>query len=129
MDFYIDEQKEEQIALYFEQASEEELDGKEKYLHRVELDDSDKEEIKQRIELYLEKEKIIDNILEKAIDGWDFARLARVEKAILRLAYFEMKYVDGIDQSIAINEAVSLSKKFGNDESYAFVNAILSKLV
>jgi len=55
--------------------------------------------------------------------------MAKAEKTILRLAYYEMKYDENIPESVAINEAVNLAKKFGRDESSAFVNAVLSKLV
>ncbi len=50
-----------------------------------------------------------------------------MEKSILRLAIAEMKYDSDIPVSVAINEAVELAKAYGRDESYSFVNAILSK--
>ena len=47
---------------------------------------------------------------------------------ILRLAVYEMKYDEDVPVKVAINEAVELAKKFGGDESPAFVNGILAKL-
>ena len=59
--------------------------------------------------------------------GWKLERIGRVEKSILRLAIAEMKYDSDIPVSVAINEAVELAKTYGRDESYSFVNAILSR--
>lgn len=55
--------------------------------------------------------------------------MGKVELTILRLAVFEMKYDEDIPEKVAINEAVELAKKFGGDESPAFVNGILAKLI
>ena len=110
MDFYPETEKKEQIDLYFEQIREDEFDskGEPKILHEVVFDEFDKAE---------------------AIEGWNLDRLPKIEKAILRLAYYEMKYVDSIPEAVAINEAINLAKKFGGDDSSSFINAILGKLV
>lgn len=54
--------------------------------------------------------------------------MGKAELAILRLAVYEMKYDEDVPVKVAINEAVELAKKFGGDESPAFVNGILAKL-
>ena len=61
-------------------------------------------------------------------DNWNFDRIAKVDLAVLRTAVAEILYVDDIPLSVSINEAVNLSKKFGDDKSYAFVNSVLSKI-
>ena len=53
----------------------------------------------------------------------------KVELTILRLALFEIRFDEEVPDKVAINEAVELAKKFGGDESPAFVNGILAKLV
>ena len=56
-------------------------------------------------------------------------RMGKVELTILRLALYEILYDEEVPEKVAINEAVELAKKFGGDDSPAFVNGILAKLV
>ena len=65
-------------------------------------------------------------INEKAT-GWTTNRMGKVDLAILRLALFEILYDDKVPTSVAINEAVEIAKKFGQDESPSFINGILAK--
>ena len=69
----------------------------------------------------------IDSVIKTSLDKWSFDRIARTDLAILRTAVAEMMYVDSIPGSVSINEAVRMSKKFGEEKSYAFVNSVLSK--
>ncbi len=55
--------------------------------------------------------------------------MSKVDLTILRLAVYEIKYDDSVPASVAINEAVELAKKFGQDASSGFVNGILAKFV
>ena len=55
--------------------------------------------------------------------------MGKVELTILRLALYEILYDEEVPEKVAINEAVELAKKFGGDDSSAFVNGILAKLV
>ena len=70
----------------------------------------------------------IDQMLNEKTTGWKTGRMGKAELAILRLAVYEMKYDEDVPVKVAINEAVELAKKFGGDESPAFVNGILAKL-
>lgn len=74
------------------------------------------------------KEEIDTSINEKA-EGWSTERMGKVELTILRLAVYEILYDEEVPASVAINEAVELAKKFGQDGSGRFVNAILAKYV
>ena len=69
----------------------------------------------------------IDAVIKDNLDKWSFDRIARTDLAILRTAIAEMMYVDSVPHSVSINEAVRISKKFGEEKSYAFVNSVLSK--
>lgn len=60
--------------------------------------------------------------------GWSLERLSTVDKMILRLAAFELRYEPGTPQGAVINEAVELAKSFGGEDSGRFVNGILGKL-
>lgn len=69
----------------------------------------------------------LDEQLNAASLDWKTGRMGKVELAILRLALYEMNEDEDIPESVAINEAVELAKKYGSDEAYAFVNGILAK--
>lgn len=66
-----------------------------------------------------------DKLIEEHSHRWSKARLSKVTLAILRLALYEMQYVDESPVSVAINEAVELAKKYGEDDEPPFINGIL----
>lgn len=70
----------------------------------------------------------IDTYLVAASENWAIDRMPLVDKSLLRLATFEMKYVDDVPVSVAINEAVNLAKEFGGADSPRFVNGILGRI-
>ena len=70
----------------------------------------------------------IDTKIEEASKGWQLKRIGKVELTIMRLAVYEIKYDEEIPTGVAINEAVELAKKFGEDNSASFVNGILAKI-
>lgn len=71
----------------------------------------------------------IDNHLAATSENWSLARMPIVDRSILRLATFEMMYVDDVPTSVTINEAVELAKDFGGeDESHRFVNGVLGRI-
>ncbi len=75
----------------------------------------------------LEKLDEIDNMINTRAKGWTTQRMGKVEVAILRVAVYEMIFDDDVPVGVAINEAVELAKKFGQEESSGFVNGILAK--
>lgn len=70
------------------------------------------------------KQAEIDKAIEDHSQHWKIARIAKVELSILRLSLYEMMFTD-IPVKAAINEAIELSKTFGDDKSRSFVNGIL----
>lgn len=92
---------------------------------------SEKDEtyITEKYEKIIEKKSELDSLLDEKAEGWNVKRMGKIELAVLRLALYEMKYDEDVPTSVAINEAVELAKKFGQDNSGSFVNAILAKLV
>lgn len=72
-----------------------------------------------------ELDEIISRYLKK---GWTLSRISKPSLAILELAVYEIKYLDNVPASVAINEAVELAKKYTIDES-GFVNGILGSFV
>lgn len=75
------------------------------------------------------KKADLDKLIEKYIKGWKIKRLPKVNLAILRLAAYEILYVDEVPASVAINEAVELAKKYSGETDYSFVNGVLGSLV
>ena len=57
--------------------------------------------------------------------GWKISRMSRMTVAVLRLALYEMRYVDDVPVGAAINEAVELAKVYDTDEAAAFINGVL----
>jgi N utilization substance protein B len=71
----------------------------------------------------------IDTKLCELSMGWDLQRQPAVDRNILRMAIYEILYLDYIPPSVSINEAVELAKKFSTDESGRFINGVLGALV
>ncbi|MCI5494231.1 MAG: transcription antitermination factor NusB [Lachnospiraceae bacterium] len=71
----------------------------------------------------------IDGIINQAAQGWKTTRMAKVDLTLIRLATYEIKFEEDIPTGVAINEAVELAKKYGSDDSAAFINGVLAKIV
>lgn len=70
----------------------------------------------------------IDALISKNARGWKLTRISPVPRALLRLAVYEMLYVPDIPESVSLNEAVELCKKFGEEEARAFLNGVLNSV-
>ncbi len=70
----------------------------------------------------------IDKVIRHYAMNWDIARMAVVDRNILRLAAYEILYCDDIPPKVSINEAVEIAKRYGDSESGKFVNGILDKI-
>lgn len=70
----------------------------------------------------------IDADLESHSTNWKLSRMASVDRNLLRLATFELLFEKEIPASVTINEALEISKKYGNEESASFINGILDKI-
>lgn len=90
--------------------------------------ESDRDVISARVADIREHLDNIDSRISEISEGWTIDRLGKVELTILRLAVYEIVYDNDIPISVAINEAVELSKEFGGDSSPAFINAVLAKV-
>lgn len=71
----------------------------------------------------------IDSAISSRSENWAIDRMPVVDRCVLRIAVFEMKYVDSVPVSVSINEAVELAKEFGGeDDSHRFVNGLLGRI-
>ena len=99
---------EEQCTLFFEEAE-------------TEISEKDQNYIRSKYEKIAERLPEIDRLINETAKGWD------TQLAIIRLAVYEIKFDESVPTGVAINEAVELAKKFGQDSSAGFVNGILAK--
>lgn len=93
-----------------------------------EISEQESTHIAEKFEKIKERIPQIDEKINEVAKGWKTDRMGKAELAILRLAVYEMIYDEEVPVKVAINEAVELAKKFGGDDSPAFVNGILAKL-
>lgn len=82
----------------------------------------------EKVEAIFKKVDEIDTLISNVSKDYDFKRISRVERNILRLGLFELKFEGEVPPKVAIFEAVRLSRKFGTPEGGAFVNAILDAI-
>lgn len=93
----------------------------------TEFTKTDADYIRDKYEKIAEKLPEIDAAINEKTEGWNTDRMAKVELTIIRLAVYEIKFDETVPTGVAINEAVELAKKFGQDGSPAFVNGVLAK--
>lgn len=113
------EEMPEQEQLFFEQFSYED--------EEILVKDSDVRYISEKSSKIIDRLEEIDEMINKQAKGWTTQRMGKVDLTILRLAVYEIIYDENVPVGVAINEAVELAKRYGQDESSGFVNGILAK--
>lgn len=109
--FRQEEEMPEQLALYFDEMQE--------------AQEKDRRYIEEKLEKVTKRLQELDETINSVSSGWKTSRMSKVDLTILRLAVYEAKYDEDVPVKVAINEAVELAKKFGQDESASFINGIL----
>ncbi|WP_411335601.1 transcription antitermination factor NusB [Ruminococcus gauvreauii] len=89
------------------------------------LQEKDQIYMEDKFRLIMGKLGEIDGLLNDKSSGWKTTRMSKVDLTILRLAVYEIRFDEDVPTGVAINEAVELAKRFGQDESASFVNGIL----
>ena len=112
-EFNSDDEMPEQLKLYFAQIDE--------------ASEKDMEYIRTKALDVILKTEELDALLNRNTKGWKTGRMNKVDLSILRLALYEMKWDEDVPESVAINEAVELAKKYSGDDGPAFVNGVLAK--
>ncbi len=92
-----------------------------------EFSKTDADYIRDKYEKIADKLEEIDKEINEKATGWETGRMAKVDLTIIRLAVYEIRFDESVPTGVAINEAVELAKKFGQDGSPAFVNGVLAK--
>ena len=70
--------------------------------------------------------RVIDECIDKCLKGWKRERISIVTTALLRLAVYELMFCEDTPHKVIINEAIELSKKYDDDNTYKFVNGVLN---
>lgn len=102
------------------------LDG---YFEALEISEENKLKLSNRLERFIENIDLIDTELKKAFKDAKLERLSYIDRALLRLAIFEIYIEEEIAYQIIINDIVEIAKNFSDDNSYKFINAILGDYV
>ena len=81
------------------------------------------------VEGVVEQSVRIDELIEEHASGWTLDRLPDVDRAVLRMAVYELLWVDDVPDAVVIDEAVELAKSLSTDDSPAYVNGVLGGIV
>jgi N utilization substance protein B len=82
----------------------------------------------QLVEGVKEFQHEIDSLVERFSKNWKISRMSRSDRNIMRIAVYELLYCDDIPPKVSINEAIDIGKKFGTEDSGAFINGILDSI-
>ena len=116
VEFNTPEEMPEQVRLFFEDEERLGIGEEEKY-------------VTEKYNRIMEKLPELDKLLNEKTEKWNTKRIGKVELTILRIALYELLYDDQVPKGVAIDEAVSLAKEYGQNSSGAFVNGILAKIM
>ena len=70
----------------------------------------------------------IDAKITENLRGWKLTRISKVSLSLMRIAVYEMLYMDDIPHSVSINEAVTLAKKYSTQDDSSFINGVLGSI-
>ena len=87
------------------------------------------EYIKSVVQGVASRREELDSFIEKYSQGWKVGRISKTALAVMRIALFEVLYMDEVPPSAAINEAIELSKGYDEAETTAFINGILGSFM
>lgn len=112
--FIADEELEEQTAFAME-----ELQGKSQ---------ENQDYIREKVAAIRNHVEELDDRIKENCEGWSLNRIGKAEIAIMRIAAYEMLYEEDVPESVAINEAIELTKLYCDEDAKGFVNAVLGKI-
>ncbi|MDR1429953.1 MAG: transcription antitermination factor NusB [Spirochaetaceae bacterium] len=92
------------------------------------LDDGTRDFSRLLITGTIENIKAVDKMIKAHLKNWDFSRLNRVDLALLRLSAYTLLFQTDMPPSIVIDEAINISKEFGTDDSFRFINGVLDSI-
>lgn len=109
------------MCLYFEETEKDELWAEES------MSAKDFEYMKAVVFGTAEKKDALNEKIAPLLKKWDVVRLPKVSLALLQLAIYEIDNLDDVPERVAVNEAVELAKKYGEEDTYKFINGVLAE--
>lgn len=73
--------------------------------------------------------EVIDKTIEVSLVNWKLERVSKINLAILRVSTYEIMFLEDVPDKVSINEAIEITKKYSEDKSVSFVNAVLDKVL
>ena len=113
------------ICAYFEETVREDND----LWAEDEMSASDKDYMRAVVFGTAEKKDELNEKIAPLLKKWDIGRLPKVDLAILQLAVYEIEYLDDVPDRVSVNEAVEIAKKYGENDSYKYINGVLAQFV
>ncbi|WP_400163898.1 transcription antitermination factor NusB [Brevibacillus sp. TJ4] len=95
----------------------------------MEDSDEDTQFLYYLLEGVMEHQSEIDNEIKKYLRGWQLERIANVDRAILRLAFFEIMFDQNTPDKVVMNEAIEIAKLFSDEQSHRYINGVLSSFL
>ena len=99
------------------------------WLEDESLSPKEKIQVKEILKKCLGKLEVIDNLIEKFLHKWNILRISGVDRSLLRLAVYEIKFEEDIPPVVSVNEAIELAKIYKGEESAKFINGILDSIL
>lgn len=100
-----------------------------RYIDHFQIEGVDTDYLNKTMDDLIDNLEEIDKYITENSKDWKLNRIAKVDLAVLRVAISEILYNDTIPESVSINEAVEISKKYSSEDSHKFVNGILGTVV
>ena len=98
------------------------------FFHGLQFDDTIKKFANELVKGIAEKKDELDEVIKNKLKNWNFERVAIIDRNILRMGVYEIMFREDIPDSVSINEAIEIAKKYGDQESSRFINGILDKV-
>jgi len=119
------------MKLLFQMEAQNEYDngGETTFFKENPKDKNQKEYLEKMLAHISEHLPAADEIIESCSANWKVERMCKVDLAVMRTAVLEIMYMNDIPESVSINEAVDIAKKYGTEDSGKFVNGVLGKVV
>lgn len=116
-----------QVFFQMEACGDFDVNNKDNYMNQDRIK-GQKDYCNELFSLLCNKREEIDATIDKYSKNWKIIRMPKTDVAVLRLSVCEITYLKNIPAAVSINEAVELAKKYGTEESWKYVNAILGKV-
>lgn len=100
----------------------------EEFLGEKDIEATDKDYLVNLYEGIISKDEELSSLIESHLVNYTLSRITKIDLSILKVAIYELKYLNE-KPAVVINEAVELSKRYSNDNSYKFVNGLLANIV